>query len=91
MRYVQFTLISLCIVLAASTAMVKSKKAEKSMDSTMMESYTKLAAPIKQHKQLARLARSWTTKTKERIEPNKPSVELSGLNHLLKHCILVPN
>ena len=79
MRYAQFTLMSLCIMLAASVAMAKGKKTEKSMDpQAMMEVYTKLAAPGEQHKQLASLAGSWTTKTKEWMEPNKPPVESTG-------------
>ncbi|MGZ5027272.1 MAG: DUF1579 domain-containing protein [Methylobacter sp.] len=79
MRYAQLTLMSLCIMLAASVAMAKGKKAEKSMDpQAMMEVYTKLAAPGEQHKQLASLAGSWTTKTKEWMEPNKPPVESTG-------------
>jgi len=79
MRYLQLTLMSLCIMLAASVAMAKGKKAEKSMDpQAMMEVYTKLAAPGEQHKQLASLAGSWTTKTKEWMEPNKPPVESTG-------------
>jgi len=41
MRYVQLTLMSLCIVLTASVAMAKDKKAEKPMDpQAMMEVYT---------------------------------------------------
>jgi len=79
MRYVQLTLMSLCLVLAASFAMAKGKKAEKPMDQqAMMEVYNKLAAPGEQHKQLASLAGSWTTKTKEWMEPNKPPVESTG-------------
>jgi len=79
MRYAQLTLMSLCIMLAASVAMAKGKKAEKSMDpQAMMEVYTKLAAPGEQHKQLASLAGSWTTKTKEWMEPNKPPTESTG-------------
>jgi hypothetical protein len=79
MRYAQLTLMSLCIMLAASVAMAKGKKTEKSMDpQAMMEVYTKLAAPGEQHKQLASLAGSWTTKTKEWMEPNKPPVESTG-------------
>jgi len=66
-------------MLAASVAMAKGKKAEKAMDpQAMMEVYTKLAAPGEQHKQLASLAGSWTTKTKEWMEPNKPPVESTG-------------
>ncbi|EGW21514.1 DUF1579 domain-containing protein [Methylobacter tundripaludum] len=79
MRYLQLTLMSLCIMLAAPVAMAKGKKAEKPMDpQAMMEVYTKLAAPGEQHKQLASLAGSWTTKTKEWMEPNKPPVESTG-------------
>lgn len=79
MRYIQLTFTALCIVLMASTVMAKDKKAEKSMDpKAMMEVYTKLATPGEQHKQLASLAGSWTTKTKEWMEPNKPPVESTG-------------
>ncbi|PPK72192.1 uncharacterized protein DUF1579 [Methylobacter tundripaludum] len=79
MRYLQLTLMSLCLVLAASVAMAKGKKAEKPMDpQAMMEVYNKLAAPGEQHKQLANLAGSWTTKTKEWMEPNKPPTESTG-------------
>lgn len=79
MRYAQLTLMSLCVMLAASVAMAKDKKTEKSKDpQAMMEIYTKLAAPGEQHKQLASLAGSWTTKTKEWMEPNKPPVESTG-------------
>jgi len=79
MRYLQLTLMSLCIMLAASFAMAKGKKTEKPMDpQAMMEVYTKLAAPGEQHKQLASLAGSWTTKTKEWMESNKPPVESTG-------------
>jgi hypothetical protein len=79
MRYIQLTFTSLCIVLMTSVVMAEDKKAEKSMDpKAMMEVYTKLAAPGEQHKQLASLAGSWTTKTKEWMEPNKPPVESTG-------------
>jgi hypothetical protein len=79
MRYIQLTFTSLCIVLMASVVMAKDKKAEKSMDpQAMMDVYTKLATPGEQHKQLASLAGSWTTKTKEWMEPNKPPVESTG-------------
>jgi hypothetical protein len=79
MRYIQLTFTGLCIVLMASAVMAKDKKAEKSTDpKAMMEVYTKLATPGEQHKQLASLAGSWTTKTKEWMEPNKPPVESTG-------------
>ncbi len=79
MRYISLTLTSLCIMLAASVAIAKGKKSETSMDpQAMMEAYAKLAAPGEQHEQLASLAGSWTTKTKEWMEPNKPPVETTG-------------
>lgn len=79
MRYIQFALASLCIVLGASMATAKDNKMEKPIDpQAMMDVYTKLAVPGEQHKQLASLAGSWTTKTKEWMEPNKPPVESTG-------------
>ncbi|MGJ0483547.1 MAG: DUF1579 domain-containing protein [Methylomicrobium sp.] len=79
MRYIQLTFTTLCIVLMASVVMAKDKKAEKSMNpQAMMEVYTKLATPGEQHKQLASLAGSWTTRTKEWMEPNKPPMESTG-------------
>jgi hypothetical protein len=79
MRYIQLTFTGLCILLMASAVMAKDKKAEKSTDpKAMMDVYTKLATPGEQHKQLASLAGSWTTKTKEWMEPNKPPVESTG-------------
>ena len=79
MRYIRLTFTSLCVVLMVSAVMAKDKKAEKSMDpQAMMEVYTKLATPGEQHKQLASLTGSWTTKTKEWIEPNKPPVDSTG-------------
>lgn len=73
MRFIPVTSIGLCLVLAASVAMAKDKKPEKQMDpQAMMEMYQKLATPGEPHKQLASLAGSWTTKTKEWMEPGKP-------------------
>ena len=46
MRLTYMTAIGLCVVLTASTAMAKEKKAEKQMDpQAMMEEYKKLATP----------------------------------------------
>ena len=44
----------------------------------MMETYKKLATPGEPHKQFASLAGSWTTKTKEWMEPGKPPTESTG-------------
>ncbi len=79
MRYLQFTLTGLCVVLMASVAVATEKKAEKPMDpQAMMEVYAKLAQPGEPHKLFASLAGSWTTKTKEWMEPGKPPTESTG-------------
>ncbi|MET0517138.1 MAG: DUF1579 domain-containing protein [Nitrospiraceae bacterium] len=79
MRLTHLAVTGLCIALTVSLAMAKDKKAEKQMDpQAMMEAYTKLATPGEQHKQLASLAGSWTTKTKEWMEPGKPPTESAG-------------
>ena len=79
MRFIPVTSIGLCLVLAASVAMAKDKKPEKQMDpQAMMEMYQKLATPGEPHKQLTSLAGSWTTKTKEWMEPGKPPTEADG-------------
>ncbi|CAA9892840.1 conserved hypothetical protein [Candidatus Methylobacter favarea] len=44
----------------------------------MMELYAKLAEPREPHKLFASLAGSWTTKTKEWMEPGKPPIESTG-------------
>jgi Protein of unknown function (DUF1579) len=57
----------------------KDQKQEKAMDpQAMMEMYKKLATPGEPHKQLASLAGSWTTQTKEWMEPGKPPAEATG-------------
>src|SRR2546428_1883353 len=79
MRLNQIILTCLCLVVATSFAMAKEKKQENQMDpQAMMEVYKKLATPGEPHKQLASLAGSWTTKTKEWMEPNKPPMESTG-------------
>jgi len=79
MRFIPVTSIGLCLVLAASVVMAKDKKPEKQMDpQAMMEMYQKLATPGEPHKQLTSLAGSWTTKTKEWMEPGKPPTEADG-------------
>ena len=79
MRLTHFTLAGLCIVLTVSVAMAKDKKPEKQMDpQAMMEVYQKLATPGEPHKLFAALAGSWTTTTKEWMEPGKPPTESTG-------------
>jgi hypothetical protein len=79
MRLIHLAVAGLCVVLTVSVAMAKDKKAEKEMDpQAMMEAYEKLATPGEPHKQFASLAGSWTTKTKEWMEPGKPPMESTG-------------
>ena len=80
MRVAHLTLTSLCLVLTVSVAMAKDKKPEKQMDQqAMMAVYKKLGTPGEPHKQFASLAGSWTTKTKEWMEPGKPPMESTGV------------
>jgi len=59
--------------------MAKDKKHEKQMDQQAeMEAYMKLATPGEPHKLFATLAGSWTTTTKEWMEPGKPPTESTG-------------
>ena len=78
----RFTFVPLtCLALAriASPVMAKEKKHAKQMDpQAMMEVYQKLATPGEPHKQFESLAGSWTTQTKEWMEPGKPPTEASG-------------
>lgn len=78
MRTMQLTLTGLCVMLAAFGVAAKEKSTQKPDPKAMMEEYTKLAAPGEQHRQLASLAGSWATKTKEWTEPGKPPVETTG-------------
>ena len=79
MRLMHLTLTCLCLVMSASLAVAKEKKQEAKMDQqTMMEAYMKLATPGEPHKQFASLAGSWTTKTKEWMEPGQLPTESTG-------------
>ncbi len=75
--FVPFTCLALFVL--ASPVMAKDKKPEKQMDpQAMMEVYQKLATPGEPHKLFATLAGSWTTTTKEWMEPGKPPTESTG-------------
>ena len=78
MRITHFTLIGLCVVLSVSVAMAKEKQPDQMDMQAMMDTYKKLAIPGEPHKQLASLAGSWTTKTKEWMDPSKPPMESTG-------------
>ena len=69
----------LALVLIASPVLAKEKKHEKQMDpQAMMEVWKQLAMPGEPHKLFASLAGSWTTTTKEWMEPGKPPTESTG-------------
>jgi len=79
MRLTLITLTSLCLIMSASLVTAKEKKPQKQMDpQAMMEVYKKLATPGEPHKLFASLAGSWTTQTKEWMEPGKPPMESTG-------------
>jgi len=79
MRFTSITAICICMVMTTVPVLAKEKKSEKQMDpQAMMEAYAKLATPGEPHKQFASLAGSWTTKTKEWMEPGKPPTESTG-------------
>lgn len=79
MRFFSLAVATLSIFLTVSPALAKDKKHEKPMDQqAMMELWKKLAMPGEPHKQFASLAGSWTTKTKEWMEPGKPPTESTG-------------
>ena len=83
MRFIHVTSIGLFLVLTVSVAMAKDKKPEKQMDpQAMMEVYQKLATPGEPHKLFATLVGSWTTKTKEWMEPGKPPTESTGTSEM---------
>ena len=79
MRMMSPAVILLCILLTMSPALAKDKKAEKPMDpQAMIELWKMLGSPGEPHKLFAGLAGSWTTQTKEWMEPGKPPTESAG-------------
>jgi hypothetical protein len=59
--------------------MAKEERQEGKMDMlTMMEVYKKVATPGAPHKMLAKLAGTWTTRTRAWMEPDKPPMEGTG-------------
>ncbi len=79
MRFGSLAISTLCLTLTVSPAWAKDKKVQKPMDpQAMMEEYKKLATPGEPHKLYASLAGSWTTNTKEWMDPNKPPTESTG-------------
>lgn len=79
MRRSYSVIFGLCLILVVVPALAKEKKAQKEMDpEAMMEVWKKLAVPGEPHKTFAGLAGSWTTQTKEWMEPGKPPMESNG-------------
>ena len=79
MRFLCITATALCVVLMVSPALAKDKKHEKPMnEQAMMERWKQLGTPGEPHKQFAALAGSWTTTTKEWMEPGNPPMESTG-------------
>ncbi|SEQ05485.1 DUF1579 domain-containing protein [Nitrosomonas ureae] len=79
MRYLQFTLFIVFSLLMTMGVLANDPKNDKPMShEEMMEVYTKLATPGEPHKLFTSLTGSWTTKTKEWMDPQKPAVESTG-------------
>jgi len=79
MRLTIVPLTCLALFVLASPVMAKEKKPAKEMDpQAMMEVWKKLSMPGEPHKLFASLAGSWTTTTKEWMEPGKPPTESTG-------------
>jgi hypothetical protein len=70
---------TLCLMLTSLPVMAKEKTHEKHLDEkAMMELWQKASQPGEPHKLFATLAGSWTTQTKEWMEPGKPPTESTG-------------
>ena len=79
MRALYVACMTVSLVMLSSSVMAKEKNAGKQMDpQKTMEEYQKLATPGEPHKQLASQAGSWTTTSKEWMEPGKPPMESTG-------------
>jgi Protein of unknown function (DUF1579) len=79
MRSITLTATALCLMLTTSPTLAKEKKHDKPMDpQVMMELWKQVATPGEPHKLFATLAGSWTTTTKEWMEPGKPPMESTG-------------
>lgn len=77
----KIVLSTLCLIIVCSFAMTEEKKAAAPSQADMqkmMETYTKLATPGPQHKQMASLAGTWMTKTKSWMDPSQPPMESTG-------------
>jgi hypothetical protein len=83
MRVISVAITTLCITLIISPVLAKEKKAGKQIDpQAMMELWKQAAIPGEPHKLFAGLAGTWTTTTKEWMEPGKPPTESTGTAEL---------
>jgi len=79
MRSLTLVISTLCITLSISPVLAKEKKHEKPMEpQALMELWKQAATPGEPHKLFATLVGSWTTSTKEWMEPGKPPTESTG-------------
>lgn len=79
MRFISLTMTTMCIMLTVTPVLAKEKQHDKKMDpQEMMEVWKKLGTPGEPHKLFASIAGSYTTHTKEWMEPGKPPVESDG-------------
>jgi hypothetical protein len=66
------------MVMITTPVLAKDKKPSQMDMQAMMDTYKQLATPGEPHKLFASLAGSWTTTTKEWMEPGKPPTESTG-------------
>lgn len=79
MRVLNIAVTTLCLMLTVTPALAKDKKPAKQPDpQAMMDLWKRLATPGEPHKMFGTLAGSWTTTTKEWMEPGKPPTESTG-------------
>ena len=79
MRVLTLAIMTMSLMLTVSPALAKEKNSKPPMDpQAMMELWKQAATPGDSHKLFASLAGSWTTTTKEWMEPGKPAIESSG-------------
>ena len=79
MRVTITALTCVCLIMLTSAAPAKEKKHDKQMDQqAMMEVWKQIGTPGEPHKLFASLAGSWTTTSKEWMEPGKPPTESTG-------------
>ena len=79
MRVALILFMGFCLFMSPSLGIADEKHHEQGMDmKAMMEAYQKLSIPGAPHQQLASLAGSWSTLTKEWMDPTKPPRESTG-------------